>query len=734
MKGYRFDTLSFLGDFMVDIYGILKQMTLDEKIGQLAQFNANVFVSSDAEITGPMADLDLTNDDLNRLGSVLNFKDANEMIELQKRHLQGDRNKIPMLFMMDVIHGYKTCFPIPLALGGSFDTELVEECSALAAKEAAAAGVHVTFTPMVDYVRDARWGRVMETCGEDVMLNSLMGAAQIRGFHGDDIKKGLATCVKHFAGYGGAEGGRDYNAVELSEHTLREYYLPAYKACIDAGVDMLMPSFNVLNGIPSLANEWLMRDVLRDEWGFDGVVISDYNAVKELITHGIAENKKAAAKYAFQNGCDIEMCSNTYFKHIKELIDEGVFSEEKLDESVMKILKLKEKLGLFENPYGSASVEAGREIENDPKNRALVRRAANESAVLLKNNGLLPFDKGVKKVALIGPFASEKLILGAWSCKGRLGHIVSVEDGIRNKMPNAEINVVKGCGMNIDDYDTSGINDAVNVAKNADIVILCLGESSNYGGEAKSKVSLNLTDVQDLLAEKVIDANPNTAVVLFTSRPLSITKLDEKAPAILNMWFPGNEGGNSVADLLFGDANPCGKVTMSFPRTVGQCPMHYTYTNTGRPSNEITGEKNAKYASNYLDCSILPLYSFGYGLSYSNFVYEDLKLDKNKITEDDKIKVTVTVYNDSNISGKEVVQLYLRDIVASTARPLQKLIAFKKVEFKAKERKQIEFTIDESMLRIWNNKNEYVSEAGEFEISTGFADHLIFTKKFTLIK
>lgn len=271
-------------------------MTLDEKIGQLAQFNANVFVSSDAEITGPMADLDLTNDDLNRLGSVLNFKDANEMIELQKRHLQGDRNKIPMLFMMDVIHGYKTCFPIPLALGGSFDTELVEECSALAAKEAAAAGVHVTFTPMVDYVRDARWGRVMETCGEDVMLNLLMGAAQIRGFHGDDIKKGLATCVKHFAGYGCAEGGRDYNAVELSEHTLREYYLPAYKSCIDAGVDMLMPSFNVLNGIPSLANEWLMRDVLRDEWGFDGVVISDYNAVKELITHGIAENKKGRGK------------------------------------------------------------------------------------------------------------------------------------------------------------------------------------------------------------------------------------------------------------------------------------------------------------------------------------------------------------------------------------------------------------------------------------------------------
>ncbi len=666
---------------------------------------------------------------------MLNFNNANEMIELQKRHLQGDRNKIPMLFMMDVIHGYKTCFPIPLALGGSFDPILVEKCSALAAKEAATAGVHVTFTPMVDYVRDARWGRVLETCGEDVLLNSVMGIAQIKGFHGDDIKNGLATCVKHFAGYGGAEGGRDYNAVEISEHTLREYYLPAYKACIDAGVDMLMPSFNVLNGVPLLANKWLMRDVLCDEWGFDGVVISDYNAVSELITHGIAENKKCAAKYAFQNGCDIEMCSNTYIKHIKELIDEGIITEEQVDKSVIKILKLKDKLGLFENPYRNASIELEQEIANDPKNRALIRTAANECAVLLKNNGILPLDKNVKKVALIGPFASERLIVGAWSCMGERGHIVTIEDGIKNKIPNAEIMVVKGCGAEVDDLDTADIDNAVEAAKDADVVILCLGEWCRYGGEAKCRTSLELIGVQNLLAKKVIEANTNTAVVLFTSRPLSIVELDETAPAILNMWFPGNEGGNSVADLLFGDANPCGKITMSFPRTVGQCPMHYTYTKTGRPSYEITGSsKKGRYGSSYVDCSILPLYSFGYGLSYSNFVYEDLKLDKTELNEDGEIEVTVTIHNDSDISGKETVQLYLRDIVASTARPLQKLVAFKKVEFKAGERKQVKFIIAESMLKIWNNENEYVSEAGDFEISTGYADHLILTQKFTLNK
>ena len=718
----------------MDIKALLKQMTLQEKIGQMAQFNANVFSGSDSEITGPMIDLGLDNNDLNRLGSVLNFKNANEMIELQKRHLEGDRNKIPMLYMMDVIHGYKTIFPTPLGLGASFDSKLVEECSKMAAKEAAASGVHVTFTPMVDYVRDARWGRVTETCGEDVMLNSIMGPAQVRGFHCDNMKEGLATCVKHFAAYGGAEGGSDYNSVEISEHTLREYYLPAYKACIDEGVDMLMPSFNVLNGVPAIANKWLMRDILRDEWGFKGTVISDYNAVGELITHGIAENKKDAAKYAFENGCDIEMCSNGYIKHLETLIEDGVFTEEQLDNSVLKILELKEKLGLFDNPYRNASEENEISFCSKKEHRALVRRAANESAVLLKNNNILPFSKDVKKVALIGPFADERLIIGAWACHGEQGEIVTVKEGIMNKLSNAEIHVIKGCGFNYDDLDTSNIESAIETAKSADIVILCLGEPQKYSGEGHCRTDLDLPGVQNQLAESVINANSNTAVLLFTGRPLAISKLENIAPAIVNMWFPGSEGGNSAADILFGDVNPCGKITMSFPRTVGQCPMHYTYTKTGRPSPELLGGKKGGYSSSYVDCSVLPLYSFGYGLSYSNFVYEKLTLDKNSISYDDELEVSVTVYNDSSVGGKETVQLYMRDLVASTARPMQKLIAFEKSYFEPFERKTFKFKISEKDLRFWNNENKFVSECGEFNISTGYADHLILTQSFWLNK
>lgn len=718
----------------MDILSLLKQMTLEEKIGQMSQFNANIFSGSDAEITGPMMDLGLNSDDLYRIGSVLNFKNAKEMIELQKRHLEGDRNKIPMLFMMDVIHGYKTIFPTPLGLGASFDPKLVEECSCMAAKEAAASGVHVTFAPMVDYVRDARWGRVTETCGEDVMLNSLMGAAQVRGFHGDDIKEGLATCVKHFAAYGGAESGRDYNAVEISEHTLREYYLPAYKACIDADVDMLMPSFNVLNGVPAIANKWLMRDILREEWGFNGTVISDYNAVGELITHGIAENKKIATKYAFENGCDIEMCTNGYIKHLNDLINEGVFTESQLDESVLKILKLKEKLGLFDHPYRCVSEIAEASICLKEEHRTLVRCAANESSVLLKNNGVLPFSKDVKRVALIGPFANERLIIGSWACHGEQGYIVTVEEGIKNKLPNAQISIVKGCGYNYDDLDTSCIENAVEAAKLADIVILCLGEPQNYSGEGHCRTDLDLPGVQNQLAQSIIKANPNTAVLLFTGRPLAISKLENIAPAIVNMWFPGSEGGNSAADILFGDANPCGKITMSFPRTVGQCPIHYTYTKTGRPSSELLGHKRGGFSSSYIDCSVLPLYSFGFGLSYSNFIYESLEIDKKSISCDEELEISVTVYNSSSVGGKETVQIYLRDLVASTARPLQKLIAFEKSYFNPFERKTLKFKISEKDLRFWNNENKLVSESGEFNVSTGYADHLIYTKSFILNK
>ena len=713
----------------MDLNKLISQMTMEEKIGQLTQFGAGLFIWSKAGDTGPLHSWGLKDEDLYRLGSILNFNGAAEMIELQTAHMDGDRNKIPMLFMMDVIHGYRTIFPIPLALGSSFNTEMVKECTKMAAKEAKAAGVHVTFTPMVDYVRDARWGRVMETCGEEPILNSIMGAIQIEAFKSE----GMATCVKHFAGYGGAEAGRDYNNVELSEHILRELYLPAYKACIDAGAEMLMPSFNVLNGVPSVGNKWLMNKVLRDEWGFDGVVISDYSAVVELITHGIAEDKKAAAKMAFECGCDIEMCSTTYMDHLKELVDEGVFSTEQLDKSVYKVLKLKQDLGLFDNPYTEASVELEQKVFLTKENRELVKQAAVESAVLLKNNGVLPFSKEHKKIAVIGPFADEHKIIGFWSCAGKDAESVTVAEGIKAKLKDAQITVVKGCGNEFNDTDTSDFENAVDAAKNADIVILCLGEPQDYSGEGNCRVDLDLPGVQNELAQAVIGANPNTAVVLFTGRPLAIKKLDSISPAILNMWFPGTEGGSAAADLLFGDANPSGKITMTFPKSLGQCPIYYNHTNTGRPKAIEDDDKRCTYTSNYIECGNLPLYSFGHGLSYSNFVYENMTLSKNEMDKDSSIEVAVTIFNDSNTDGKETVQLYMRDLFGSTARPVQQLIAFEKISLKAKERKTVKFTVREPMLRFWNIDNEFVSEKGEFNLSVGYADHLILTKRFKLL-
>ena len=720
---------------MRDLKQLLAQMTLNEKVGQLTQYNANLFIESDADITGPMANMGLTQEDLKNVGSVLNFKSAKDVYEIQTKHLKEDRNKIPMTFMMDVIHGYRTIYPIPLALGCSFDTELVEECTRMAAEEASAGGIQVTFTPMVDYVRDARWGRVMETCGEDAMLNGIMGAAQVKAFQNGDISKpgNLATCVKHFAAYGGAEAGRDYNTVELSEHVLREYYLPAYKACIDAGVDMLMPSFNTLNGVPSVANEWLMQKVLKDEWGFDGVVISDYAAVVELIKHGVAGDLKEAAKLAFANGCHIEMCSGGYIRHLKELIEEGVFTEAQLDETVLKVLEMKEELGLFEDPYHGTDPEKEAEACLTPQNRALARKAAAECAVLLKNDGVLPLSEEIKKIALIGPMSDEHEIIGFWACRGKSEESITIAEGIKNLLPDAEVTIVKGCGNQWDDEDCTGFAEAIEAAKNADAVILCLGEPQKYAGEGNSRVDIGLPGMQTKFALQVAAVNYNTVAVTFSGRPLAFPELDANIPAILHMWMPGTEGGNAAADLLFGKVNPSGKLSMSFPKAVGQCPIYYNHTNTGRPKSVEKEDIHIPYSSNYIDCGNLPLYSFGHGLSYSEFVYEDMTLSANEMKGNESVIVKVTVRNISDRAGKETVMLYMRDMVASNARPIQQMIAFEKVEIGAGEAKVVEFTIEEPMLRFWNNKNEFVSEPGLFKISTGYADHLILTRDLKLI-
>ncbi len=716
-----------------DVKKLLSQMTLEEKVGQLIQLNSMFLGETTADITGPKQKLGVSDSMLSKVGSTLNFHSFAEVKALQDRHMEVDRLHIPLAFMMDVIHGYKTIFPIPLAMGASFDPELVKTCSKMAAKEASAGGIHVTFTPMVDYVRDARWGRVMETCGEDPMLNSVMGAAQIEGFQGDDISNpdNIATCVKHFAAYGGAEAGRDYNTVEISERLLREYYLPAYKACLDAGAPMIMPSFNSLGGVPSIANKWLLKKILKEEWGFNGIVISDYNAIGELLVHGVAGDIKEAALMAFECGCDIDMMSAGYCSSLCQLVEEGKVSEDKLDEAVLKVLELKRDLGLFEDPYHGGSSEKESAICLCPEHRDIARIAAEQCAVLLKNNGVLPFSKDLKKIAIIGPFATSKAIKGSWACCGLDNDCVSVADGIKMLLPDAEITVCEGCSAEINTTSRDGFADAVRAAKNADIVILCLGEPQNYSGEGSSRADLGLPGEQMVLAKEVLAVNKNTAAVLFNGRPLVLTELDSIAPAILDMWFPGTEGGSAAARLLFGDANPSGKVTMSFPKSIGQCPIYYNHPSTGRPK-KTPEDVHQPYASSYIGCGNLPLYPFGHGLSYSSFVYESLTLDIDRISKDSEINVKITIRNDSDRTGKEVVQLYMRDLVASTVRPIQSLIAFEKVEIAAGETVTIDFKITEPMLRFYNASCELVSEPGEFEISTGHADKLILTKKFVL--
>ena len=719
----------------INLDKLLAQMTLDEKIGQLVQTNGVLFLKDDSELTGPASDLGIDLDYRKNIGSLLNFKNAANAIKIQKKHIEDDRNGIPMLFTMDIIHGCRTIYPIPLALGASFNPELVEECSRMAAKEASADGVHLTFAPMIDLSRDARWGRVMEGCGEDAYYNGVMAKAQIRGYKGENLsnKESIATCSKHFAAYGAGEGGRDYNSAELSEHTLREYYLPAYKACVDAGVDMIMPSFNNVNGVPSTANTHLLCDILRDEWGFDGVVNSDYSAIAELIKHGVAKDYKECAKLAFSAQCDIDMISPCYANYLKELIEEGVFTEKELDRSVMRVLKLKEKLGLFENPYHGADPDKIAKLELCEEHLEISRRAAEESAILLKNDGVLPFSKNVNSIALIGPFADNHEILSWWKCRGNKERTVTVKEGVQNLLPNANVTVYNACTLAFDDLDESYIEEAVNIAKNADIAIICVGEDYRYSGEANSRTDISLTKPQKRLVAEISAVQKNSAVLLFGGRPLSLTDEDQIAHAILEIFLPGHEGGNAAARLLFGDVNPSGKVSMSFPRSSGQCPVYYNRTATSRPplNPDIPTPKN--FTSGYIDCGITPLYTFGYGLSYTQFRYDSMTLDSNILTRDNKIKVSVTLTNIGERGGKEVVQLYTRDLVSSTVRPIQEFKAFKKIYLEPNETKTVEFEIDESMLKFWNYKNEFASENGEFTVSVGYADHFAFTEKFELI-
>lgn len=693
---------------MKDLQKLLNEMTLDEKVAQLMQLGGEFYHAANAEITGPMENMGIDAEVVYNSGSVLGVTGASEVMRIQKDYLENNRLGIPLLFMADVVHGYQTIFPIPLAIGCSWDAGLAELSASVAAKEAAVAGTHVTFAPMVDLVRDPRWGRVLETTGEDSYLNSQLAKAFVRGFQGENYpyeKYKVAACVKHFAAYGAPEGGRDYNTVDMSMRRLRQDYFPAYKAALDAGCAMVMTSFNVVDGVPATGNKWLMRDVLRGEMNFDGVLISDWGAVKEAIPHGTAADEKEAAYLAINAGLDIEMMTPCYINNLKDLVLSGEVDVSLVDEAVMRVLTLKRELGLFENPYRDACLTSEIEFITSNEHRDASRLVAESSIVLLSNSdAILPLDKN-EKVALMGPYENEGSILGAWSWKGKFEEAVTLRDGLENK------------GVVIDE--------------SSDVVILALGEPASWSGEARSRADITLPVEQlDLLADLKL-AGKKVVVVLFNGRPLDLHGVLDVADAVVEAWYPGTEGGNALANILFGDVNPSGKLSMTFPYSVGQVPIYYNHLNTGRPN--VADAPNA-YVSKYLDIPNEPLIPFGFGLSYTTFVYNTLALSASVITPSDVLIVSVEVTNTGDMAGSEVVQLYIRDLVAQVSRPLKELKAYEKITLAAGESKVVTFEVTNEDLNYYHTDLSFDSDAGMFEVNVGTNSVDVLAASFKLVK
>lgn len=698
---------------------IVKEMTLDEKIAQLLQLAAPFFkgAKNEGQITGPLASMKISDENIKDAGSVLGASGASEVINIQRAHLENNRLGIPLLFMADVIHGYKTIFPIPLAIGCSWDLQKAQHSAEIAAKEAAAAGVHVTFAPMADLVRDPRWGRVMESTGEDPFLNSEFARAFVRGFQGNDLandKQTVAACVKHFAAYGAPEGGRDYNTVNMSERQLREAYLPAYKAALDEGCEMVMTAFNTVDGIPATGNSKLMRDLLRNEWKFDGVLISDWGAVKELIPHGVAEDEKEAALKAISAGVDIEMMTSCYVDHLKELVAAGKVDEGLIDEAALRVLTLKNKLGLFENPYRGADEGLEEKVVLSEEHRRAARELAVKSSVLLKNDGVLPLKKD-RKISLIGPFAQNGDILGPWSWLGSREKAVQLYDGIKAKLAPSLLTTAQGC--DIETGSEEQMAEAIKAAEGADVIVLALGEASEMSGEAGCRADIRLPEIQLKLAAKLRKLGKPIVTVLFNGRPLDLHGIWDEADAILEAWYPGTEGGHAIADLLFGDANPSGKLTMSFPFSVGQVPVYYNHFNTGRPKEALEAEE--RYVSQYLDIPNDPLLPFGFGLSYTAFTYRNAGLSAGFLSPSTPITLSVEIENAGSLAGEEIVQFYIQDISGEVVRPVKELKGFKSVILEPGEKTVVTFEITEELLRYHHSDLTFKSDEGKFMAYVG---------------
>lgn len=731
------------------LQALLADMTLQEKIGQLMQLDASCF-DDHGPVTGNAGELGVDAAVLPLAGSILGAVGAEQTAGLQALCMAAQPHHIPLLFMADIINGYKTAFPIPLALGCTFDPGAGETVGDVMAREAAAAGLHVTFAPMVDLVRDARWGRVMESTGEDPCLNSRMAAGMVRGIQGGGpgCTGHLGACTKHFAGYGAPDAGREYNNVELSERTLRQDYLPAYKAAIDAGSAMVMTSFNTLNRVPATANTWLMQDVLRGEMGFDGVLVSDWNAIGELIPHGVAGDKKQAARLAMAAGVDMDMMSGCYPAALGELVGEGSVSAQQIDTAVLRILTLKNKLGLFENPYRTVGAAAEKSDILTPENRAKARKIAAESMVLLENkNDFLPLTPG-EDVAFIGPYVDEQRILGAWSFFANPADCVTLRQGVEEKTDAAAF--APGCGLlnpgqtvcgfryNVSSTSTMAEEDAliaaaVKLAAGKSKVVLALGEANIQTGEGGSRGDITLPAIQQRLLDAVYAVNRNLAVVVFAGRPLDIRALQGKAKSILYAWMPGTEGGHALADVLYGDAAPQGRLSMSLPYCVGQVPVCYSELRTGRHSEDGENPQN-RFFSKYSDIPNSPLYPFGYGLGYTCFGYSDVRLSADTLGTGgaETLTASVTVENTGDRPGVETVQLYLTDEVASAARPGRELKGFQRVGLQPGERKEISFAITGELLKFYDIHMNFTAEKGAFTVWIGPDSRTKNGARFTL--
>lgn len=715
---------SGLKDVDPKVDSLLRIMTLDEKIGQMVLF------TSDWDVTGPTIKEGYLDDIRSgRCGNIFNAYTTDYIREIQRVAVEESRLGIPLLFGYDVVHGHKTIFPVPLAESCSWDLDLMRRTASASAAEAAASGLNWTFAPMVDISVDPRWGRVCEGAGEDPFLASLIADARVKGFQGDDLSDPLTVlaCVKHFAAYGAPLAGRDYNTVDMSERQFREFYLPPYKAGVDAGALSVMTSFNEYDGVPSTGNAYLIRTLLKKDWGFQGFVVTDYTSINEMVHHGYAASEADAGVKAVNAGVDMDLQGEVYFNYLKGLVGAGFVSMRTIDHAVARILNVKAELGLFDDPYRYCDSAREAEVVENLKIRSLSREAARKSMVLLKNDGTLPFDRG-DRIAVIGELAASKRdLLGSWKAAGEWDQMKSILDAVREYNGAANVFYAEGCKKM--GTDRSGFGAALEAVAQADKVLMVIGEDWDWSGEAASRTDISVPGVQSELLSMIAATGKPVAVVLLNGRPLVLEKENVDADALLEAWYPGTMGADAVTDILFGQYNPSGKLTMTFPRSVGQIPIFYYEKNTGRPIY-LPSEK---YKSRYLDSPNDPLYPFGYGLSYTTFSYSDLSLSSPKVKKGKTIEATVTVTNTGQVTGEETVQLYIRDLVGSVTRPVKLLKAFQKVAIPPGESRKITFTIDNDMLSFWRQDMTFGVEEGDFKVMVGGSSADLLQASFTLV-